>query len=465
MGYKKNEITDLTIFDIIHPDEIEHCQKLFMKVMSGEDIGLVTTTFMTRTGQNIFVDGNVNCHFLNGKPTYTRAIFRDITERMRAEGALQESEQNFRNSMDNSPLGIIILGDRGAPPNDEREEMLYANNTIMDIYGFSSLEEMQTASLDNRYTSQTIDEITKRIKQRELGKAIPTSYEVEIIRKDGGNRHLHVSTEAVLWDGKLRIQLVSQDITARKKAEKKVEQLYKQEKELRQSLENEMKRRAEFANILVHELKTPLVPIIAASELLAEEVHEEQLLKIITSIQRGASTLNSRIDTMLDVARGELGTLELEYEEIDPLVLFNQVAEEMSSMASSQGLSFVLEVPSALPLVWTDKGRLEQVIMNILTNAFKWTPREGTITLRAKEKDAALMVEVQDTGEGIAKENWKKIFEAYYRVESGEKRPAGLGLGLALCKTIIKAHRGKIWVESKVGKGSTFSFSIPLSRS
>ncbi|MFC1945382.1 ATP-binding protein [Chloroflexota bacterium] len=266
-------------------------------------------------------------------------------------------------------------------------------------------------------------------------------------------------------DGKVnQVIHVTKNITERKQAEDKLEQLYKQEKELRQILENDMKRRVEFANTLVHELKTPLVPVIAASELLADQVHDEVLLRIIGSIQRGASTLNTRIDTLLDVARGELGMLELQYKEVDILKLFNQIAEVLSPMASIQEQSFLLDVPSSLPSVWADEGRLEQVITNILANAMKYTPMRGTITLRAKEKDYGLLVEVQDTGSGIAEEHWQKIFETYHRVENGKYRPAGLGLGLALCKAIVDAHGGQIWLESELGKGSTFSFSIPLSR-
>jgi len=129
-----------------------------------------------------------------------------------------------------------------------------------------------------------------------------------------------------------------------------------------------------------------------------------------------------------------------------------------------QKLSLTLEAPPVLPLIRADEGRLEQVILNLLTNAFKFTPQGGTVTIRAKEEESDLLVEIQDTGHGIDKDNQQKIFEAYYRVESSTRRPEGLGLGLALCKTIVEAHGGQIWVESEVGKGSTFSFSIPLSK-
>lgn len=251
-------------------------------------------------------------------------------------------------------------------------------------------------------------------------------------------------------------------LTKQRQAEEKVKELFQREKELHQNLESEIKRRVEFNRALVHELKTPLVPIVAASELLVEGVPEEQSQRLAKSIQRGASTINNRIDRLLDVARGELGMLVFKDEEVDVLKLLKQVAEDMSPVAVTSDISMVLELPSSLSLVWADKGRLEQVITNILANALKFTPKRGKVTLRAQEENTALIVEIQDTGIGIAKENLRRVFETYYRVEDGKHHTAGLGLGLALCKVIVEAHGGKIWAESEEGKGSTFSFSLPV---
>jgi len=256
--------------------------------------------------------------------------------------------------------------------------------------------------------------------------------------------------------------IVANILTKQRQAEEKVEELYQREKELHQNLETEIKRRVEFNRALVHELKTPLVPIVAASELLVEGVPEEQSQRLAKSIQRGASTMNNRIDRLLDVARGELGMLVFKDEEVDVLKLLKQVAEDMSPVAITRDISMVLELPLSLTLVWADKGRLEQVITNLLSNALKFTPKGGKVTLRAKEDNTALIVEIQDTGIGIAKENLRRVFETYYRVEDGKHHTSGLGLGLALCKVIVEAHGGKIWVESEEGKGTTFSFSLPV---
>jgi len=174
--------------------------------------------------------------------------------------------------------------------------------------------------------------------------------------------------------------------------------------------------------------------------------------------------MSNRIDTLLDVARGELGMLVLEDGDVDMLNLITECIKDMSPVASTREISLILDLPPSLPLVWADKDRLEQVITNIVSNALKFTPKGGTITLQAKGNDSGLLVEIQDTGIGIPEKNWRDVFESYYRVEGGMQHRSGLGLGLALCKTIVEAHGGEIWVESEEDKGSTFSFTIPVSR-
>ncbi len=142
--------------------------------------------------------------------------------------------------------------------------------------------------------------------------------------------------------------------------------------------------------------------------------------------------------------------------------IFHRVADEMMPMFASAEQSLTLDLPPSLPKFQADGDRLQQVIMNLLTNSSKFTPPGGKITLRVKQEEAAVIVEVQDTGPGIKEELQERLFNPYYRVEGDRERLSGLGLGLALCKTLVELHGGRIWVESHLGKGSTFSFSIPL---
>jgi signal transduction histidine kinase len=255
---------------------------------------------------------------------------------------------------------------------------------------------------------------------------------------------------------------VARDVTERKRSEEKLQELYEQERKLRQELEAEMKRRVEFTRALAHELKTPLTPVMASSELLAAELREEPLLSLARNINRGASNLNNRIDELLDLARGEIGMLQLKLELVDLPKLLREVAGDMTPVASSHGQALILELPSSLPLARADEGRTRQVVLNLLNNASKFTPDGGKIILRAREDDGNLVVEVQDTGRGISAEEQQRLFEPYHRLESDREHLSGLGLGLALCKTLVELHGGRIWVQSQAGKGSTFGFSVPL---
>jgi signal transduction histidine kinase len=252
------------------------------------------------------------------------------------------------------------------------------------------------------------------------------------------------------------------DVTERELAQEKLEEAYEKERKTRQELEEEVQRRVEFTRALVHELKTPLTPIMSSSELLVSGLREEPWLSVARNIHRGAGNLNRRIDELLDLARGEIGMLRLRPVSVDILHLLHNISDEMSVVASSNGQILKAELPESLPNIWGDEDRLRQVVLNLLINATKFTPEGGTITLRAKQMNGSIIVEVQDTGRGIPEEEQRRLFVAYHRQLSDLEHLSGLGLGLALSKNLVELHGGKIWVQSHEGKGSTFFFSVPI---
>jgi len=278
---------------------------------------------------------------------------------------------------------------------------------------------------------------------------------------------IHLSMRAFkVGDG---LGIIATDITKRKKderelqkSEEKLRKLYKYERDLREKLEEEIGKRVEFTRALVHELKTPITPVLASSELLLEELPKGPLAGLVQNINQGALNLNRRIDELLDLARSELGAIELNPEFKDPLRILNNIAESVTPLAQRNGLSLNFESPPSLSSVWIDEDRFRQVVLNLLNNALKFTPEGGRITLKAGEDDANLIVEIQDTGQGISKKEQERIFEPYHKMESDRARLSGLGLGLSLSKNLVELQGGQIWVKSQKGKGSTFGFSIPL---
>jgi len=220
-----------------------------------------------------------------------------------------------------------------------------------------------------------------------------------------------------------------------------------------------------FIDTLSHELNTPLTSIIAAAGLLAEELEatrDESYQKLIQTIIHNANTLETRLAELMDIVKTGSGRLQIQLEPIDMKSLLQGIDGQISPLLHGKGQNLNVDLPDSLPIIHGDGQRLEQVVLNLMTNAAKFTPKGGNITLRARKRDIGLVIVVQDTGIGISKEEQARLFQPYSRLSADRQRHPGLGLGLALAKQVVELHRGKIWVESEPGKGSTFSFSLPL---
>jgi len=219
-----------------------------------------------------------------------------------------------------------------------------------------------------------------------------------------------------------------------------------------------------FIDTLSHELKTPLTSIIAAGGLLAEELEntaDESSKKLIQTIIHNANTLETRLAELLDIVKTGSGKLQLELEPVDIKSLVLGTCMQMSPLIQGKQQTLKTDLPDFIPIIHGDGQRLEQVLLNLLTNAVKFTPEKGTITVGVKKEDAGLVIGVHDDGIGIAKEEQDRLFKPYSRLSSDRQRHPGLGLGLALSKQVVELHGGRIWVDSEPGKGSTFSFFIP----
>ena len=220
-----------------------------------------------------------------------------------------------------------------------------------------------------------------------------------------------------------------------------------------------------FVGTLSHELKTPLTSIIAAAGLLAEELEEtgdESHKKLAQNIMHNANTLDTRLVELLEIIKTGSGRLQLQLEPLDMRSLLQGVSWQINTLVQSKGQNLSLDLPDSLPLVQGDGQRLEQLVLHLITNASKFNGEGNIIILRAKKRDTELVIEVQDNGVGISKEAQAGLFKPYSRFNADTQRYPGLGLGLALAKQVIELHGGKIWMESELGKGSTFAFSLPL---
>jgi signal transduction histidine kinase/HAMP domain-containing protein len=222
-----------------------------------------------------------------------------------------------------------------------------------------------------------------------------------------------------------------------------------------------------FLTNMSHELRTPLTNIIGFSRLMLKGIEgplTEQQRSDLQIIYQDSQHLLGLIDDLLDISQIEAGLMELEFQKVDVTELIHSVMATASALVHDKDVELRQEVAPDLPAVRADTTRVRQVLLQLLANAAKFTER-GDITVRAWPADGEVMVSVSDTGLGIPPVDQERIFERFEQgtLENG-RRPNGAGLGLALCKEFVEMHGGCIQVESEVGKGSTFTFSLPLSQ-
>ncbi|MBU3931830.1 MAG: PAS domain S-box protein, partial [Proteobacteria bacterium] len=210
IGYAKEDIVGRSVFEIYHPDCSEDAKRAFQQFVATGEVRDAELTIMRKDGSIIVVSLNASAIRDNkGNIIHRRSVWRDITERKKAENALRGAEENFRLSLDDSPLGVRIVTKEG--------ETIYANRAILDIYGYESIDELKTTPLKKRYTPESYAEFQIRWEKRKQGDYDPSEYEISIVRKDGEVRHLHVFRKEILWDGERQFQVIYQDITERKR--------------------------------------------------------------------------------------------------------------------------------------------------------------------------------------------------------------------------------------------------------
>jgi len=275
-------------------------------------------------------------------------------------------------------------------------------------------------------------------------------------------RHVFLQTvRAPLYDEAgnfIGIVGVSRDISGKKLAE---EAVFKA-----RLAEDSSKTRNEFLSTMSHELRTPLNSIIGFSDLLLDgsfgDLNERQT-KYIQNVHNSGKRLLKVINDILDLSKVEAGKTELEPETFRIANVLDEVERVSGPRASAKKLTLKFRAEKRLTTITADKIRFKQVLYNLLSNAIKFTPEGGSVTVSAEKAGNMLRVSVADTGIGISKEDQKYLFQPFKQLDYFlNRRYEGTGLGLALVKSFVEMHGGKVWVESEPGKGSVFTFELPV---
>ena len=241
-------------------------------------------------------------------------------------------------------------------------------------------------------------------------------------------------------------------------------QLFRELKEQSLELELASRHKSEFLASMSHELRTPLNAVLGFSEVLLErmfgELNERQE-EYLHDIHSSGRHLLELLNEILDLSKIEAGKMALEYSSIDLRSLLDDAAAMLRERAATQGVELSIDVADDIDVVHSDVLRLKQIVLNLMTNAVKFTGAGGSVVVRARRRGADVDITVTDSGIGVPEADQQRIFESFQQGGRGSSREEGTGLGLTLSKRLVELLGGRMWLESKVGVGSTFGFSIP----
>jgi signal transduction histidine kinase len=219
----------------------------------------------------------------------------------------------------------------------------------------------------------------------------------------------------------------------------------------------------EFIGLVSHELRTPLTVISGSLQTaMSEGLSQEDVHELLQNAAEGADSLATILENMLELSRYQAGRLQLRVE----MVSIADTVQTVTEKLKRQGITreFLLDIPGELPPAEADPVRVERIFFNLMENATKYSPEATRITISSQTQGDFVITRITDQGSGISPDDQVKLFEPFRQLQTTQRRPKGIGLGLVVCKRLVEAQGGWIRVESELGKGSTFSFALPKHR-
>ncbi len=343
---------------------------------------------------------------------------------------LKAAESRFSSLFEDNIDPIIITNQDGL--------ITDANRKAVEVFGYGR-DELIGLRVTTVHRMGTAFLGSDRFRHLRGGQEI--TYQTRITTKQGLEIPMEVHAKLIQRKGQEFIQWIQRDISERLQLE-----------EMRQDL----------ISMIFHDLRSPLGNIISSLDVVQASLPPDAEMEqsLITIANRSALRMSRLVDSLLDLRRLEAGQMTLNKEQADISVLASDALEQVTALAEGKGIQLRKDIPPRLPMVDVDTDMLRRVIINLIENAVKYTPGEGTVTVNAKSGPKELTIAVRDTGPGIPAAEHSRIFSKFTRLQR-EAAPKGLGLGLAFCKLAVEAHGGRIWVESTPGQGAIFSFTLP----
>jgi PAS domain S-box-containing protein len=432
LGLTQKDMIGKTDHDILTKEDADRVTNLKRQVIETGKIERVETEATNKKGEQEYFRGSYVPRFdENGRVSGLIGYFQNTTAQKKTEEALKKSEEQFRRAIEEAPIPVIMQAEDG--------QVLQISHSWTELTGYTS-EDMPTfEAWLNRAHGEGADEVRKHVRSLFDGnmRSIDIEFPIRTARGDLRYWTFSASSPGTLADGRRFVVGMAVDITERKKTDQ---------------------IKDEFMGMVSHELRTPLTVVIGAlATALDGRVSQEDREELLKDASASAESLAGILNNMLELSRYQAGRLRLDRKAIRIADIADKAVQRVRRKYDTHDI--VLEMPKEIPKVNADAVRIEQVLYNLIENAVKYSPPGSRVRVFGQRDKNGIVVGVSDSGVGISSEDQKKLFEPFARLE--RSGGTGVGLGLVVCKRLVEAHGGRLWVESQPGKGSIFLFTIP----
>jgi PAS domain S-box-containing protein len=454
-GYTNEELLSISpgqIKKLVHPEDQSFVLDNLKKRLEGLDLPPhYQFRAIGKDGKTIIIELYAQKIDFEGKPA-VQAICLDLTEREETRRALEDSEEKFKSIFDNSGLGMSIVDTKG--------KFITVNKAFAEMFGYKNEEFSRMSIIDLTHPSE-IEQSMHIVKGLQLDKDFKTKqFEKRYVKKNGKffwgiitiTQIKDSSGDVSYYIGQL------QDITERKKAESKLALYAEELKELNISKDK-------FFSIISHDLRSPFNALLGISEYTSQffdELSQAEVKEAIDNLHTSAKKVYNLMQNLLEWTQIQTGRLEVERNKIKLQELLGDSIELYSEFAQKKNIELINKFSGEVYLL-ADQLMIETVLRNLISNGIKFTKSGGYVNIDCKMNNGLAEISIEDNGVGITPEDQKKLFriDEQYRKE-GTDSEKGTGLGLILCKEFAEKNGGAIFLESKINKGSKFTFTVPL---
>jgi PAS domain S-box-containing protein len=460
LGYTGPELLRMRWGQLTHPDDLGPSLQMAQRLLSGESrIEELEKRYLHSSGSVVWALTRVSlARDGKGAPLYFVTHLQDIGERMRTAAAMRQSEEQYRSLIANIPDVVWTVG------GDRRYK--FVSPSIEKLLGYSAAEYYEGGM--SLWSEAIHPDDAARVRAASDALLIsgkPYDMEYRVRRKTGEWIWVHVrALKTYRKDGMQYADGLLSDVTGRKNAEEAMQRA-------RETAEAASRIKSEFLANMSHEIRTPMNGVIGMTELVLDTPLTSEQREYLGNVKSCADSLLGIINDILDYSKIEARKLLIEPIEFDIRKSVGMALKAMGVRCGEKNLELICNFDTSVPyVVRGDPGRLRQVLINLAGNAIKFT-EAGEVEVRVRrestddEEEVRLHFAVRDTGIGIASDRQEAIFDAFVQADpSASRRFGGTGLGLAISSQLVKMLGGRIWVESEVGKGSTFHFTVSMGR-